>query len=73
MILREPAGQHALGMLIGTTDSHLSLLPVIREMVPLVGSNRVGQLLRNADICLTSRMEFPLDITVYRYEQRYSF
>lgn len=60
MILREPGGQHALwypyDILIGTTDSHLSLLPVVTELTPLLDKDGLHKLLRNAGVCLTSRI-----------------
>lgn len=34
-----------LGMLIGTTDSHMSLLTVTREVVPLVEERQLYMLL----------------------------
>jgi hypothetical protein len=38
------------GMLLGTTDSHLFLLP-IRETIPLVEGNQLYKFLRNSGIC----------------------
>ena len=43
------------GMLIGTTDSYLSLLPVARETVPLVEGNWLHKFLRNVGFCITAR------------------
>lgn len=46
MVLRDLGGQHVL-YLIGTTEIHLSLLPVIREMAPLVEGNQLPKFPRS--------------------------
>lgn len=40
---------------IGTTDSHLFLLLVIREMVPFVEVNWIHKILRTVNFCLTTQ------------------
>jgi hypothetical protein len=44
------------GMLISTTDSHLSLLTLAREMASSLERNRLHQSLRRAGFCLTPRI-----------------
>jgi hypothetical protein len=39
-----------------TTDSHVSFLPPIREMAPVVEGSHLHRLLRNAGFCLTDRI-----------------
>ena len=48
------ASMHS-GVLIDTTENHLSLLPVIMEMAPLVEGNQLHKFLRNAGFYLTTR------------------
>lgn len=43
-------------MLIGTADSHWSLLPVIRKMAPLVEENLLHTFPRDAGFCLAARI-----------------
>lgn len=54
VILRETGGH--MRMLIGTTDSHLSFLPVLREMAPLTVGIHLLTFLRNAGFCITPRI-----------------
>lgn len=43
-------------MLMGTTFNDLSLLLVLREMVPFVIGDQLHKFLRNASICVTNRI-----------------
>lgn len=40
----------------GTVDSHLSLLSVVIDLTPLLDRDGFHKLLRNAGICLTTRI-----------------
>lgn len=42
-------------MLIDTTGSHMSLLPEVREMTPVVNGNQFRKFQMNAGFYLTSR------------------
>lgn len=42
------------GKLVGIIHSHLYLLEVVREMVPLVEGNPPHEFLMNADFCLAT-------------------
>lgn len=56
MILREPGASMSFDMVIGTRESNLSLLPVIREMFPLGREEVASQIfLRNAGFYLITR------------------
>jgi hypothetical protein len=46
-----------LWYLTGTTGSHLSLLPLIRERAPLVEGNWLYKFLKYAGFCLTARKQ----------------
>lgn len=56
MIRRGHGESVCFGVLIGTPDSHLSLLPVIREMAHLVEGTLLNMFLGNAGFGLTTRI-----------------
>lgn len=62
MILRKPRN-HALGMLIGTTESHLSLLPVIRELAPLREGNQPNSQIPEESWLLSNFQNLDLTMT----------
>lgn len=55
-LLKEPRGQYPLQCTIDTIESHLSLLPMIRELAPLDRRNWLPKFLRTADFCLSVRI-----------------